>query len=190
MSLQASKVFDLETSEEVHISSILRDGEKWKHCENAVICLPSLFLGRLLGEALSTRERKCTGQRYGKWSQRCDGRLSFLRVSSCRQREKAPEVVPPAMQADLAIKCPNGWLGHAESKSFHKGNAPKAKMGVPRWLMECGNRECGNRLVSPNAPEAKMGVPKWLMEWKLLFITSGCVIKENGANAVTDAFRF
>ena len=23
-----------------------------------------------------------------KWSQRCDGRLSFLRVSSCRQREK------------------------------------------------------------------------------------------------------
>ena len=43
-------------------------------------------------------------------------------------------------------------------------NAPKAKMGVPKWLMECGNRECGNRLVSPNAPEAKMGVPKWLME--------------------------
>jgi hypothetical protein len=71
--------------------------------ENAVICLPSLSLGRLLGEALSTRERKCTGQRYRKWSQRCDVRLSFLRVSSCRQREKAPEVVPPAMQADLAI---------------------------------------------------------------------------------------
>ena len=40
--------------------------------------------------------------------------------------------------------------------------------------MECGNRECGNRLVSPNAPKAKMGVPKWLME---------CGNRECGINA-------
>jgi hypothetical protein len=47
--------------------------------ESAVICSPSLSLGRLLGEALRTRERKCRKANFD---------LSFLRAGILRDGGK------------------------------------------------------------------------------------------------------